>query len=61
MTINMPYGSWHHYGPGEAYNDSITVNDVNVGAYNDLNYSLNFTAPELPVDNVLGYNDTVKL
>jgi len=61
MTINMPYASWHWYGPGEQYDDSITVNDVNVGAYNDWGDRLNFTVPELPVDTVLGYNDTVKL
>ena len=50
MTINMPYASWHYYGPGNGYDDSITVNDVNVGAYNDYNSSLNFTMPALPVD-----------
>ena len=61
MTINMPYPSWHYHGPGNNYDDSITLNGINVGPYLDLDYRLNITVPELPKDTVLGYNDTVKL
>jgi hypothetical protein len=61
MTINMPYYSWHYLGPGNNYDDSITLNDFNIGPYYDAVSSMNFTVPELPADTVLGYNDTVKL
>ncbi|MEL0295636.1 MAG: HYR domain-containing protein [Cryomorphaceae bacterium] len=61
MYINMEYPSWHYYGPGEQYDDSITLNNVNIVPYTDVNSYLYFTVPELPADTVLGYNDTVKL
>ena len=61
MRANMPYYSWHYYGPGESYTDSITLNDINVGPYTIYQNYLRFTVPELPADTVLGYNDTAKL
>ena len=61
MRANMPYYSWHYYGPGESYTDSITLNDINVGPYTIYQNYLRFTVPELPADTVLGFNDTVKL
>ncbi len=61
MYINMEYPSWHYEGPGEQYDDSITLNNVNIVPYTDVNSYLYFTVPELPADTVLGYNDTVKL
>ncbi|NCF54545.1 MAG: hypothetical protein GWP31_07780, partial [Bacteroidetes bacterium] len=61
MWIRFNYATWYTAGPGEQYNDSITVNDVNVGAYSAQTNGLGFTMPILPVDTVLGYNDTLKL
>ena len=61
MRISPVYWGWHRYGPGNAYDDSITLNDINVGPYIDLNSRLDITVPALPIDTVLGYNDTIKL
>ena len=61
MNINPYYWTWHYAGPGEIYDDSITLNDVNVGPYLDYDSQINITVPELPKDTVLGYNDTIKL
>ena len=61
MRIQPVYYGWHWYGPGDAYDDSITLNDINVGPYIDLNSYLDITVPALPIDTVLGYNDTIKL
>ncbi len=61
MRISPVYWGWHYYGPGDAYDDSITLNDINVGPYIDYNSRLDITVPALPIDTVLGYNDTIKL
>ena len=61
MDIHPYYWTWHYNGPGQVYDDSITLNDVNVGPYLDYDSKLRITVPELPKDTVLGYNDTIKL